>query len=363
MKKKILLVAGARPNFMKIAPLYRELNSSPADFNAVIVHTGQHYDEKMSALFFKDLDLPRPDIYLDVGSASHAVQTAKIMTRFELVVKKKNPDLVIVVGDVNSTVACSLVASKLLIPVAHVEAGLRSRDRTMPEEINRLVTDQLSDYLFTTSRDADKNLRAEGVPKTKIHFVGNTMIDSLKRLKGKAKRSKIRRELGLKKGSYTVLTLHRPSNVDDRQTLEEIFEALIKISNHLPIIFPAHPRTVKQMKQFKLALEGTNIRLIDPLGYLDFMKLYMDSRFVLTDSGGIQEETSYLRIPCITLRENTERPVTVTRGTNVLVGTSKRKIIRESMNVLDEKHKSGRVPELWDGMAARRIVKILKNLL
>lgn len=346
---------------MKIVPIWREMKKSPRMFQGIIVHTGQHYDANMSRSFFRDLELPEPDVYFGVGSGSQAVQTARIMIKFEKMLLKDRPDLIVVVGDVNSTLACALVASKLLVPIAHVEAGLRSFDRTMPEEINRIISDDLSDLLFTTCRDGNKNLKREGIPEEKIFFVGNVMIDTLVRLRSKARTSRILGDLGLRKGDYAVVTLHRPSNVDDRETLGRIVEALQELGEHIPIIFPVHPRTLKKMRKFRLRSRGENLRLMEPLGYVDFLKLYMNARFVMTDSGGIQEETTYLGIPCLTLRENTERPITISEGTNILVGTDKEKIIREGLKILDQKGKTGGVPELWDGKAAGRIVKILRE--
>jgi len=359
-KKRIFLVAGARPNFMKIAPLYEVMKNS-ARLQPVIVHTGQHYDKNMSQVFFRELGLPKPHIYLGVGSGSHAVQTAKIMVEFEKVCLKKKPAMVLVVGDVNSTLACSVVSSKLLIPIAHIEAGLRSFDRAMPEEINRIVTDSLSDYLFTTCRDANRNLEKEGVKRNKIFFAGNVMIDSLGRFIKEAEKRKTFRKFSLKDGEYALLTLHRPSNVDDKATLEKILKTMAKISMKTKIIFPAHPRTKKQIEKYKLKkyLRVGNIEVIEPVGYLDALNLMKHSRFVLTDSGGMQEETTVLGVPCITMRENTERPITVTQGTSTLVGNNPAKITRAVNQILNGKYKKGRVPELWDGKSARRIAKIL----
>jgi UDP-N-acetylglucosamine 2-epimerase (non-hydrolysing) len=360
---KAVLVAGARPNFMKIAPIFHEMKKQREYFDIVVLHTGQHYDYNMSGLFFKDLSLPKPDIFLGVGPGTQAVQTAKIVVKFEKVCVKEKPDLIIVVGDVNSTLACSLVAAKLCIPIAHVEAGLRSFDRAMPEEINRVIVDHISDFLFTTCEDANDNLKREGISRKNIFFVGNVMIDTLKNLKVKSKKSSILNKIGLQKNNYAVLTLHRPSNVDDREKLQRIFSAFQSLSRHIPIIFPVHPRTLKQIKNFGISFNNKNIKLIEPLGYLDFMKLYMDSKLVLTDSGGIQEETTYSGIPCLTLRENTERPITVKEGTNILVGSDKNKIIKESLRILNEKCKAKRAPRLWDGKSAERIVKILRKKL
>lgn len=364
--KKILNVVGARPNFMKIAPIQRAMEAHNPAFQPILVHTGQHYDERMSKFFFDDLQLPQPDVYLGVGSGSHAEQTAKIMIEFEKVVEETRPDLVLVVGDVNSTVACSLVASKLWVPVAHVEAGLRSFDRKMPEEINRIVTDALSDFLFTTEKSGNENLMREGIPATKIYYVGNVMIDSLTFFLEKAKRSRILDELQLNPQGYALVTLHRPSNVDDPDNFRKILAAFAEIQKDIPIIFPIHPRTEKNITQFGLREEVEklpNLRLIPPVGYLDFMQLMQNSKFVMTDSGGIQEETTYLHIPCLTIRENTERPVTVEIGTNELVGTDTQKIIANAQKILQGNWKQGSVPELWDGRAAERIVSVLEEQL
>jgi len=362
---KVINVVGARPNFMKVAPIVAAMKKRPDRFEPLVVHTGQHYDASMSDAFFTDLELPKPDIHLGVGSGTHAVQTAGIMERFEPVVVDQRPDWVLVVGDVNSTIACALVCVKLGIKVAHVEAGLRSRDRTMPEEINRLLTDQIADLLFTTSTDADRNLIAEGIPSERIRFVGNVMIDSLINNLERAKQSNIKSRLALTDGTYAVLTLHRPSNVDNKQTFERILDALESIANSLPIIFPVHPRTRKTIADLGLServQSMKNLRLIDPLGYLDFLSLYSTARLVLTDSGGIQEETTLLGIPCLTLRENTERPVTVELGTNVIVGTDTDKIITAAMAALNgsSSNRATQVP-LWDGHAAERILDELEQ--
>ncbi len=357
--KKIILVCGARPNFMKIAPVWREMKQYPNEFKPIVLHTGQHYDDNMSDLFFRDLELPEPDIYLSVGSASHAVQTATIMIEFEKYLNTDKPDLIMVVGDVNSTLACSIVASKLLIPVAHIEAGLRSFDRSMPEEINRIVTDSLSDLLFTTCEDANKNLEKEGVPLEKIFFVGNVMIDTLLKYKEIAIKSKIIDKLNLKKNMYVVLTMHRPSNVDDKDTFQGIINALKKISRDIKIIFPIHPRTKKQIQKYKYKDFFDVVKCIEPVGYIDFLGLMINSKLVITDSGGIQEETTILDVPCLTIRENTERPVTIKEGTNILVGVSEQSIIEETKKILDGDLKEGKCPKLWDGRSAQRIVKIL----
>ncbi|NVL90059.1 MAG: UDP-N-acetylglucosamine 2-epimerase (non-hydrolyzing) [Desulfobacterales bacterium] len=372
---KIINVVGARPNFIKIAPIMDEMKKYPEHLEAILVHTGQHYDDAMSKAFFEDLEIPRPAMDLNIGSDSHAQQTAKIMIEFEKVLVEEKPDLVLVVGDVNSTLACSITSAKLLIPVAHVEAGLRSFDRTMPEEINRVVTDSISSYLFTTCEDANENLRREGIPDEKIFFVGNVMIDSLLRHREKARKSEILEKLNLSINSqakpYALLTLHRPSNVDDGETFKSILEALERISQDIPIIFPAHPRTQKQIDSFGLSdhfkdftnnesqITNHGIHLLAPLPYLDFLHLMANAKFVLTDSGGIQEETTVLGVPCLTLRENTERPVTVTEGTNIVVGTEPKRIINEGMSILRGGGKKGKTPRLWDGQAARRIVDIL----
>ncbi|HET6670001.1 MAG TPA: UDP-N-acetylglucosamine 2-epimerase (non-hydrolyzing) [Pyrinomonadaceae bacterium] len=360
---KILNVVGARPNFMKVAPLVDAMKRREHEFTPLVVHTGQHYDAMMSDAFFKDLGLPEPDIYLSVGSGSHAAQTAAVMQRFEPVVLQEKPDWVLVVGDVNSTLACALVCVKLGVKVAHVEAGLRSRDRSMPEEINRLLTDQISDLLLTPSQDADQNLRAEGIPDERIRFVGNIMIDSLNKQLERAKDSKVREDLGVADRDYAVLTLHRPSNVDDRETLTRILGALKAIGKRVPIIFPVHPRTRKMITELGLevsSLVDQGLHLIEPLGYLDFLRLYSGARLVLTDSGGIQEETTVLGIPCLTLRENTERPITVEMGTNTIVGTDPQKITTAAFAALDQGPlRSHRIPPLWDGHTADRILDSL----
>jgi len=358
---KIVNVVGARPNFMKISPLIDEMRKHP-NVTPLLVHTGQHYDTAMSKLFFDDLCLPKPDMYLGVGSGSHAEQTAKVMVEFEKILAKENPDLVLVVGDVNSTLACALTASKRGIKVAHVEAGLRSFDRTMPEEINRVLTDQISDYLFTTEEDANVNLLREGIGKDRIFFVGNVMIDTLKRNIKKSGKTSVLKRLGLKRGEYVTLTLHRPATVDSKKDLETVLDVISEIQKRVKVVFPAHPRTKKMIDELGLQdkVAGMdNLILIEPLGYLEFLRLVADSKFVLTDSGGIQEETTVLGIPCLTLRANTERPVTITEGTNILVGLDRDKILKESMKAAAGKGKKGRIPRLWDGKAAERIVNIL----
>lgn len=349
---------------MKIAPIMEQMELNPS-INPLLVHTGQHYDEGMSKLFFDELEIPRPDIDLEVGSATHAVQTAEIMKGIEPVFLAERPDMVVVVGDVNSTIACALVASKLHIKIAHVEAGLRSYDRRMPEEINRVLTDAISDYLFTTDRLAEDNLAKEGIGREKVYFVGNVMIDTLLSNREKAGQSNILGELSLEASGYAVLTLHRPGNVDCQETLKKILATLSEISESIPIIFPVHPRTRQKIHDFGLdkltSVSENRLRLIDPLGYLDFMRLISESHFVLTDSGGIQEETTVMGIPCITMRENTERPITVTEGTNVLVGTDGQKILSVCEKILKGEGKQGNIPELWDGGAAKRIVDIIAS--
>jgi UDP-N-acetylglucosamine 2-epimerase (non-hydrolysing) len=362
---KVINVVGARPNFMKVAPVVEAMGRRAGEFAPLVVHTGQHYDARMSEAFFRDLRLAAPDVHLGVGSGTHAQQTAAVMQRFEPVVLKEQPDWVLVVGDVNSTLACALVAAKLGVPVAHVEAGLRSRDRTMPEEINRILTDQLADLLLTPSADADRNLLAEGIPAARIRLVGNVMIDSLRKHLALAESSRVREELGVEGREYAVVTLHRPSNVDDPATLARIISALETLSARLPVVFPAHPRTRGNLSEFGLlgrVAGAVDLRLTEPLGYLDFLRLYSGARLVLTDSGGIQEETTALGIPCLTLRENTERPVTVESGTNRVVGNDAARIVREAELALDAARadeEPPRLPPLWDGHAAERILDAL----
>jgi UDP-N-acetylglucosamine 2-epimerase (non-hydrolysing) len=358
---KAAVVVGARPNFMKAAPLIRELATRPRA-RCILVHTGQHYDENMSRVFFEDLELPEPDIHLGVGSGSHAEQTGKVMVAFEGVLARERPDLVIVVGDVNSTLACSLVAAKALVPVAHVEAGLRSFDRTMPEEINRMLTDVLSDFCFTTSPEAETNLRREGVDPGRIHFVGNIMIDSLLFYLERSERSRILEELALAGGAYALVTLHRPSNVDERCVFAGIMGAIARIARTVPVLFPVHPRTRKMIESIRGELEiPETLRLVEPLGYLDFVKAMRHAKLVITDSGGIQEETTVLGIPCITVRENTERPITIEMGTNVLVGCDPAKLRSEAERALAGVARPHRVPPLWDGRTAGRIADVLER--
>jgi UDP-N-acetylglucosamine 2-epimerase (non-hydrolysing) len=368
---KILLVAGARPNFMKIAPLVHELNAKSKgtiwskmlrtkskELSYKIVHTGQHYDYEMSKVFFDELDIPEPDYFLGAGSGTHAEQTGKIMEVFEKICFKERPDVVVVVGDVNSTLACSVTAKKLNIKVAHVESGLRSFDMTMPEEINRIVTDSISDYLFVSEKSGINNLKREGKNKKQVFFVGNVMIDTL--FYGLKKLKEAKRKVQSEK-PYAVVTLHRPSNVDDRDKLKDILFALKEISKDMNIYFPIHPRTEKNINDFNLnyLLEDSNIKVTPPLSYLEFLALWKDAVLALTDSGGIQEETTVLGIPCFTIRENTERPITIKKGTNILVGTTGKRILTAYKKFKKGKRKKGKVPKFWDGKTAERIVKIL----
>jgi UDP-N-acetylglucosamine 2-epimerase (non-hydrolysing) len=356
---KIIHVVGARPNFPKVAPIMAAMAERPDAFQQLLVHTGQHYDYNMSKVFFEQLEMPEPDEFLNVGSGSHAVQTAGIMVAFEPVLARHHPDWVFLVGDVNSTVACALVCAKLCIPVAHVEAGLRSRDRTMPEEINRLLTDQISDLLFTPSRDGDENLLREGIDAHKIRFVGNVMIDTLTKLLPKAARRPILKEFGLQPGRHVLTTLHRPSNVDEPTVLRGIVEAMARISVDRPVIFPVHPRTRTRLGDLGLDLSSSNVRLIEPLGYLDFLALMSTAGLVITDSGGVQEETTYLGIPCLTVRENTERPITITVGTNRLVGNRCEDLLKAVAASFRDKTVRREIPELWDGKTAQRITQIM----
>lgn len=354
-------MVGARPNFMKMAPIVHAMARRPEQFEQLLVHTGQHYDANMSHIFFEELGLPRPDINLDVGSGSHAQQTAAVMQRFEPVLLEYRPDWLIVPGDVNSTLACALVAAKLGIKVAHVEAGLRSFDRTMPEEINRILTDQISDLLFTPSPDADQNLLREGIDPAKIHCVGNVMIDTLVRLlpMAEARLPALRAKLNL--GDYLLVTLHRPSNVDDPATLAEIMQALQQLGRDLQVLFPVHPRTRGRLAQLGFADEQPGIRLVEPFGYLDFLALQTHAALVLTDSGGVQEETTYLGVPCLTARPNTERPVTLTLGTNRLVESTCSALVQAAHDLLVHSRQSPHTsrPALWDGQTAQRIVDVL----
>ena len=369
---KVLNIVGARPNFMKIAPLMREMRKHP-DITPLLVHTGQHYDVKMAGQFFEDLQIPLPNVSLDVGSGTHAVQTAEVMKRLEPIVEQEHPDLVLVVGDVNSTMAAALTSVKLHVPVAHVEAGLRSGDRTMPEEINRIVTDAVSDFLFVTEESGRRNLLAEGVSEKKIFFVGNVMIDSLEASRRMWAQSTILDRLQLKKAHYAVATLHRPSNVDDIKVLKGLIDTLLEISRRVPIIFPIHPRTKKALEAIggfgpglyfgAAPTPSQGVHCMDPIGYLDFMSLVASARLVLTDSGGIQEETTVLGVPCLTLRENTERPITVTHGTNRVIGAAPGRILTEATKALDSARIPLAPPPLWDGHASERIVQVLRDQL
>ena len=359
----VALLAGARPNYMKIYPLWRVIHDQYANrIKPIIIHTGQHYDPLMNDIFFRDLGMPKPDHFLGVGSGPHGSQTGRTMIAMEVLLEKNRPDLLVVVGDINSTVAGTLVAVKLGIPVAHVEAGLRSGDRTMPEEINRLVTDAISDVLLTPSRDANDNLLREGISPEKIHFVGNVMIDSLIRLLPEAQKSQILQKTKVNKGYYVAVTLHRPSNVDDPACLIRIMKALEEVATQHPVVLPLHPRTRKRLESVSYDPTQPRLKLVDPLGYLDFLCLESNAALVITDSGGVQEETTYLGIPCLTLRPNTERPITITHGTNRLLDP-------ERDNLAHAAHESILTPpsaqaiELWDGQAATRIVQILSDIL
>ena len=360
--KRILHVVGARPNYMKIAPIVREMAKHRDEFAQTLVHTGQHYDDNMSKVFFDELDMPRPDINLEVGSGSHAQQTAQVMIGFEPVVTQFKPDWVVVPGDVNSTLACALVAAKLGVKVAHVEGGLRSFDRTMPEEINRLLTDQISDLLLTHSPEARENLMREGVAEEKIHLVGNTMIDTLVHLMPLAEarwpslRSQIRFE------RFILVTLHRPNNVDNATALNEIISALNEVSRDVPVIFPVHPRTRQKVTEYSISVND-GVRLTEPIGYIDFLALQAHAILVITDSGGVQEETTFLGVPCLTVRPNTERPITITKGTNQLVKKNREAILSAIRSALDRpRNLASPRPELWDGKAAERIVSLFREL-
>ncbi|MFQ5535274.1 MAG: non-hydrolyzing UDP-N-acetylglucosamine 2-epimerase [Sphingomonadales bacterium] len=357
----IHLIAAARPNFMKVAPLYHQLKGAPW-CDVKLVHTGQHYDVQMSDAFFRDLGLPPPDFNLGVGSASHARQTAGVMVAYEEVCEAQRPDWIVVVGDVNSTVACALVGAKLWIPIAHLEAGLRSGDRTMPEEINRLVTDAIADLLLTPSSDADENLKREGIPAHRIDCVGNIMIDSFELLRPRIARKKACRNFGLKPGNYGVVTLHRPSNVDCPDVLAELIEQLVLVAQKLPLIFPVHPRTRDRIEEFgfePMLARAPLLKTLEPLNYAQFMALVQECSLVITDSGGIQEETTYLDIPCLTLRDTTERPITIRQGTNRLVPTAA--LLTNVNRVLNGEWRHGKRPDLWDGQTAARVAESLKR--
>ncbi len=359
--KTIVHVVGARPNYMKIAPLMDALKDATG-IRQILVNTGQHYDEAMSKSFLRELSLPVPDRNLEVGSASHAVQTAKVMMGFEQVCLEDQPDLVVVAGDVNSTMAASLVAAKLMIPIAHLEAGLRSYDRAMPEEINRIVTDCLADLLLTPSADGDENLIKEGVPRDKIHLVGNIMIDTLMRHLPMATLDRIRDRVPVEEKGYGVLTLHRPSNVDDPVILRRILEAIAHVARRMPVVFPVHPRTRQRLATSGVALPA-NVMLTEPMGYIDFLSLSSHARIILSDSGGLQEEATALGIPCLTLRENTERPVTISHGTNRLVGTQTAAITAGFDEAMAREHEPQRRPPLWDGQTAGRVAAVLQKFL
>lgn len=358
---KVLTVAGARPNFVKIAPLIAEMGNF-REIGHTLVHTGQHYSFEMSKLFFQDLDIPEPDLNLEVGSGSHSFQTGEVLKRLDKVLQERRPDLVIVVGDCNSTLGGALAAAKLGIPVAHVEAGLRSFNWDMPEEINRVLTDRLSRLLFTTEESANRNLEKEGIPKERTHFVGNIMIDSLVRNMGRIDSSGKMKELGLEKGSFMLMTLHRPSNVDSKETFRGILDSMGRIQEEIPVVWPIHPRARKMLDRFGIDLSGQkNLTLTDPMGYRDFLSLTKNARFLMTDSGGIQEETTYLGVPCLTLRRETERPSTVDVGTNQVIGTDPKRILEEGIRLVHGKGKPGRIPELWDGKASERIVRAIES--
>jgi len=367
LKYKVIIVVGARPNFMKAAPVYMEIKKYK-DIVPLLIHTGQHYDKTLSKVFFDELKLPMPDYYLGVGSGTHSEQTAKIMLQFEKILSSQDPDIVVVVGDVNSTLACALTSAKYRCLtrryrplIAHIEAGLRSFDWRMPEEINRCLTDSLSDLLFITEPSAKKNLIKEGIAKNRIFFVGNVMIDTLLRFKKTAEKSDILMRFSLKEKEYALLTMHRPTNVDHQQTLKEILKGLKEISQDIPIILPIHPRTEKMFCKYRI--QTNFLKIIPPLGYLDFLRLMLGARFVLTDSGGVQEETTVFRIPCLTIRKNTERPITVSEGTNTIVGANRLRMVKEVKRILAGKAKKGKIPTRWDGKAAKRLCKILCNIL
>jgi UDP-N-acetylglucosamine 2-epimerase (non-hydrolysing) len=360
MNKKIISVVGARPNFMKVAPIHKAFKRIAPEIEHLICHTGQHFDEKMSKVFFDELELPKPDFFLGVSGGSHAQQTAHIILKFEEIVLQEQPNAILVVGDVNSTMACSIVASKLGIPLIHVEAGLRSFDNAMPEEINRKITDVISDVLFVSEPSGLDNLENEGIDKAKYYYVGNVMIDSLMYYLPKANKSNILIELGLKASCYTLITFHRPSNVDTKDSLIDLVSFLNKVSKLNTVVFPIHPRTKNNLIKFDLLDElSKNVLLTEPLGYIDFIALQKYAALVITDSGGIQEETTALNVQCLTVRNSTERPITVDKGTNQLIGTDFNAVLEAAGHVLNGKLKQGEIPDLWDGKAAERIVKII----
>lgn len=362
---KIINVVGARPNFMKVAPIHKAFQNK-GGIDSIILHTGQHYDEKMSDIFFRQLELPEPDIYLGIGGGSHAEQTGKIMIAFEKVVKTERPDLILVVGDVNSTVACSLVGAKCHVPVAHVEAGLRSGDRRMPEEINRIVTDSIADLLFVTEQSGIDHLHSEGIDSEKIHFVGNVMIDSLISFRDKANRYNMIDHLRLNKGEYVLMTMHRPSNVDHLEGLQELKRIIASLASYKKVLFPMHPRTKKNLQQhdlYETVKKIPNLTVTDPLGYLEFLNLMDHAALIVTDSGGIQEEATYLRVPCLTLRENTERPVTIELGTNELIPVKAQFVMEKAGEIFNSYSKKNEIPPFWDGKAAERIVHVISHYL
>jgi len=358
--KKIISVVGARPNFIKIAPVHRAFEKYKDSIKHIICHTGQHFDDKMSKIFFDELKMPKPDYFLGLGGGSHAVQTARIMVEFEKILIDEKPDLVIVPGDVNSTIAASLVAAKMHIPVAHVESGLRSFDRKMPEEINRVLTDEISDYLFVTEKSGLENLENEGVDKKKVFFTGNVMIDSLVHFMPYIDRSEVLHKLSLERNKYILSTFHRPSNVDTKEELEELVTAINQLAELSKLVFPIHPRTKNNMESFGLlSMINPEVLLLEPQGYIDFLNLTKNAQLVITDSGGIQEETTFLGVQCITVRDNTERPITSEIGTNHMIGTDLPKVVKAAKEVLSGKIKHGKIPELWDGKAADRIAEIV----
>lgn len=367
--KKILLVAGARPNFIKLAPLYKELSRRPEVFRPIVLHTGQHYDRRMSDVFFEELGLPQPDIFLGVGSGTHAIQTAKIMIEMERVCLERKPDMVVVFGDVNSTLAASITAAKLGVPLAHVEAGLRAFDRSMPEEINRLVTDTLADLLLTPSKDANRNLEREGIPREKIRMVGNIMIDTLVEQLPRADESDILQKLQIESGAFALMTMHRPGNVDSADTVDIVLDIIEGLAADHPIVFPMHPRTRKNFSAMGgragAVADGSvkNVIVTEPLGYLDFLKLQKESAVTLTDSGGVQEETTYLGVPCLTLRPNTERPVTITHGSNHLIGLDAKSAVEHARRFLRERIVCAATPPMWDGKTAMRIADAIESFL
>lgn len=359
--KKIFIIVGTRPNFIKVAPLLIQLKNSKK-YKTVLIHSGQHYDYYMSKVFFDELNINPPDHYLNIGSGSQGYQTAEIMKSIEVVLTENKPDLMIVVGDVNTTMAASIVAAKLYIKIAHIESGLRSYDKKMPEEINRIITDSISNYLFTHSRGADKNLISEGIPKDKIFFVGNIMIDTIINNLEKIQSREKYREFNLNRKDFILLTMHRPSNVDNEEVFRSIAGALEEIAKNMKIVFPIHPRTVKMAEKLNIKLSKIkNLKIINPLSYIDLLSMENDSRCIITDSGGIQEESTFLNVPCFTIRENTERPITIDIGSNILVGTKTKDIVSNVENCLNGNCKQGNIPELWDGSTSKRIIEVINH--